>query len=143
MPRCSAARRPCRRSRWQGLSTAAVVVLALIGCQTARSPASAHPAVVFDCLTVTPRPCYPPRLFRVAYGIEPLLDRGIDGRGQTVVLTEAAVQPGAAVTSDVRKDLTLFDRLFGLPATRLTVDTRLASSASPYLSLGSADGSSA
>ena len=29
-------------------------------------------------------PCYTPQQFRVAYGIQPLLDRGIDGRGETV-----------------------------------------------------------
>jgi subtilase family serine protease len=128
-----AARRPHRLLRWQNLATAAAVVLALAGCQTVRSAASAHPADALDCLAVTPAPCYPPRLFRVAYGITPLLDHGIDGRGQTVVLPEPAVQPGAAGTSDVRSDLSLFDRLFGLPATQLTVDTRLAGSASPYL----------
>jgi len=129
----SAARRPRRRLRWQSLPAAVAVVLALAGCQTARLASPAHPAGTLDCLTVTPAPCYPPRLFRVAYGITPLLDHGIDGRGQTVVLTEPAVQPGAAGTSDIRTDLSLFDRLFGLPAAQLTVDTRLAGPASPYL----------
>jgi hypothetical protein len=83
------------------VSAGAAVVLALAGCQTARPAATAHPAGVLDCLAVRLAPCYPPRLFRVAYGITPLLDHGIDGRGQTVVLPEPAVPPGAAGTSDV------------------------------------------
>ena len=37
--------------------------------------------------------CYTPRQIRVAYGIQPLLDRGIDGRGQTVVLMDFANTP--------------------------------------------------
>jgi hypothetical protein len=45
------------------------------------------------CL-VPPATCYTPRVFRAAYGISPLLERGIDGRGQTVVMPEPAQQPG-------------------------------------------------
>jgi subtilase family serine protease len=37
--------------------------------------------------------CYTPRQIRVAYGIQPLLDRGIDGRGQTVLLMDFANTP--------------------------------------------------
>lgn len=33
-----------------------------------------------------PASCYAPRPFRTGYGIPALLDRGIDGRGQTVVV---------------------------------------------------------
>jgi hypothetical protein len=63
----------------------------------------------------------------VAYGIQPLLDRGIDGRGETVVLPElAAQQLRPPQISDIRSDLARFDRLFGLPAARLRVMTRLA-----------------
>ena len=56
---------------------------------------------------------------RVTYDIEPLLDRGTDGRGQTVVLMEFAntpqpVPPGQL--TDIRQDLALFDAVFGLPA---------------------------
>lgn len=55
---------------------------------TTTSPTSSPPgAVAADCLTSQP-PCYTPQQLRVAYGIQPLLDRGITGRGQTVVLLE-------------------------------------------------------
>jgi subtilase family serine protease len=86
--------------------------------------------------------CYPPQQFRVAYGIRQLLDRGIDGRGQTVVLQEFAKTlkdpepPGAVPITDIRRDLALFDAVFSLPATRLHVDTSLVGSASPWLASG-------
>jgi subtilase family serine protease len=74
----------------------------------------------------------------VAYGIQPLLDRGIDGRGETVVIMEfanMAQEPSPQIT-DIRQDLALFDTMFGLPAAQLQVDASLASSASPWLAGG-------
>ena len=80
---------------------------------------------------------------RVAYGIQPLLDRGITGRGQTVVLLEfppsaagsSAAASGVQVpaSSDIRQDLAGFDSKFGLPAARLRVVNSLARAASPWL----------
>jgi len=78
---------------------------------------------------------------RVAYGIQPLLDRGITGRGQTVVLPEfppAAASPSAGLaqvpaSSDLRQDLVQFDRLFGLPAAKLQIVNTLAHARSPWL----------
>ncbi len=110
----------------------------------ATAPATLSPpgAVAADCLTV-PR-CYAPRQFRVAYGIAPLLDRGIDGRGVTVVLPEEA-ETGPArpqpITSllnavtDIRQDLAEFDSRFGLPPARIQVirTTLAGPSASPWL----------
>jgi subtilase family serine protease len=86
------------------------------------------------CL-VPPATCYAPRVFRTAYGISPLLDRGIDGRGQTVVMPEVAQQPGPDA-SDIRQDMARFDSLFGLPQPRLRVVNSLAHSASPWLAGG-------
>ena len=90
------------------------------------------PAVAADCLAASR--CHAPRQFRVAYGIQPLLDHGIDGRGQTVVLLEfaapAASPPGV---TDIRQDLARFDSLFSLPAARLQIVNSLARSASPWL----------
>ena len=40
------------------------------------------------------RAMYAPRPLRAAYGIQPLLDRGINGRGVTVVLLEAVTGAG-------------------------------------------------
>jgi subtilase family serine protease len=98
-------------------------------------------AVPADCLAVSG--CYAPRQFLVAYGIQPLLNRGIDGRGVTVVLPEEAEtgparpQPIATLlqsVTDIRQDLADFDSRFGLPPARIQVITALAgSSASPWL----------
>ena len=120
---------------------AAAAVLAAAGCSPAASTATAASATppgvaVADCLTQAL--CYAPYQFRVAYGIQPLLDRGIDGRGETVVLLEFAAQPSApppAVT-DIREDLALFDRVFGLPPALLQVANSLARSSSPWLASG-------
>jgi subtilase family serine protease len=88
-----------------------------------------------DCDSVTT--CYTPGQLRVAYGIEPLIGRGIDGRGETVVIPALAEsQPDPPAVSDLRQDMAGFDKLFGLPAPRMRVVTSLAGSASPWLSYG-------
>jgi subtilase family serine protease len=103
------------------------------GTGGATMPAVAGAAAT-ECLGSLP--CYTPRQFRVAYGIQPLLDRGVDGRGVTVALPEQA-ETGPAQTpavTDIRADVADFDRRFGLPAARIQVVTTLAgSSASPWL----------
>lgn len=86
-----------------------------------------------DCASVAT--CYTPRVFRTAYGISPLLERGIDGRGQTVVMPEVAEQPGPDA-SDIRQDMARFDSLFGLPRAQLRVVNSLGGSASPRLAGG-------
>ena len=83
--------------------------------------------------------CFTPEQYRVAYGIQPLLDRGIDGRGETVTVVAPVAPPGQA-TTDIRQDLESFDRTFGLPAARVDVVTSLAGSASPWQVTGEAVG---
>ncbi|HEY4026044.1 MAG TPA: S53 family peptidase [Candidatus Dormibacteraeota bacterium] len=80
-------------------------------------------------------PCYTPEQYRVAYGIQALLDRGIDGRGETVTVVAPVAQPGQRAT-DIRQDLESFDRTFRLPAARIDVVTSLAGSASPWQATG-------
>lgn len=149
------ARRPRRERRCQVAAAAAVAVLS--GCQSSGAEAAAKPAATVpgvvtvtaashvrtlsDCRDLTPPLCYGVRQFLTAYGIEPLLSRGIDGRGQNVVLLELAPsqtpsQTSSATTSDIRDDLAVFDGLFGLPAARLQVITRFAGTRSPYLAGG-------
>src|SRR5580700_11178570 len=76
--------------------------------------------------------CYTPGQYQVAYGVAPLLKRGITGKGETVVMPELANRPGPNFT-DIRKDLAAFDRKFGLPAAKLTVTTTLAGTSAPYV----------
>jgi subtilase family serine protease len=107
------------------------------GTGGATAPAAASPpgAAATECLTASR--CYAPPQFRVAYGIQPLLDRGIDGRGVTVVLPEEAETGPAQVpaVTDIRQDVADFDSRFGLPPARIQVmrTTLAGSSASPWL----------
>jgi subtilase family serine protease len=111
------------------------------GTGTGGATAGPPGGVPTDCLTVSG--CYAPRQFLAAYGIQPLLDRGIDGRGVTVVLPEEAetgparLQPITSLlqsVTDIRLDLADFDGRFGLPPARIQVITKLAGpSASPWL----------
>ena len=155
-----------RRGRPEGawrtrlLTTALLLsVVSVAGC-TPSSGATAHgtataggtatPAgVVSDCL-LTPVSCYAPALFRVEYGIQPLLDKGIDGRGETVTVVAvvpssgalspsasspgapAGPPPGVSAASDIRQDLAAFDGMFRLPAARIQVVTTLAGAGSPW-----------
>jgi len=81
--------------------------------------------------------CYTPRQLQVAYGVRPLLDRGIDGRGETVVLPELAEsQLNPPLVTDMRQDMAAFDSLFQLPAARMRVVTTLADTRSPWLAFG-------
>jgi hypothetical protein len=94
------------RTAAAAIAAAGTLVLAG-GCSSAAdsSPAgkSAGPvtsaAADASCRRLTAAACYAPQQFRVAYGIQPLLDRGIDGRGQTVVLMEFARKPDRSLTS--------------------------------------------
>ena len=59
--------------------------------------------------------CYTPYLFRRAYGIQPLTDQGLTGKGQTVVLIESFGSPTA------QRDINIFDQRFGLPPVSLQI----------------------
>jgi subtilase family serine protease len=129
-----------RRAAALAVAAAVAVLVAACGGGSAPSSASSSAAApasspgLADCLTAAQ--CYAPRQFRVAYGIQPLLDDGINGRGQTVVLLEFAdTAPASPPTvTDIRQDLADFDSRFGLPPARIEVITTLAgSSASPWL----------
>ncbi len=123
------------RSRWVSLSTivaigAAVAALAVTAGREAAarhvmSPTSgpatlyrsigqpaagAHGSVLFTCQLTTPPGCYGPDQIRAAYAVQPLLDRGLDGRGRTIVIIDAYGSP------TIESDLALFDSIWGLPA---------------------------
>lgn len=65
--------------------------------------------------------CYTPQQIRAAYDIQPLLDRGITGRGRTIVI----ISNGSG--THLESDLHLYDRLYGLPDARLQVLTPFGS----------------
>src|SRR5215472_5913975 len=88
------ARRPWLPGRAAGVAMA--IGLFVAACAQAHTVSTAGPtagatagaASTADCNSLTT--CYTPRQLQVAYGIRPLLDRGINGRGETVVLPELA-----------------------------------------------------
>jgi subtilase family serine protease len=105
------------------------------GAAAAAGPVTTVPAgpAPSDALTDCPH-CYTPHQYRVAYGIQPLLDQGIDGRGETVTVVAPTADPGASAwdATDIRQDLAAFDGEFGLPAARIQVVTTLGGAASPW-----------
>jgi len=99
------------------------------------SSASAPPSTAGVCGSGAT--CYTPQQLQVAYGVKLLLDRGIDGRGETVVLPELAEsQLNPPVVTDLRQDMAAFDDLFHLPPARMRVVTTLAGASSPWLAFG-------
>jgi len=59
--------------------------------------------------------CYGPQQIRTAYSIQQLLNVGITGKGQTIVIIDAFQSP------TIQHDLTTFDKLFGLNDTTLNI----------------------
>jgi subtilase family serine protease len=135
-----AARPPGRRSRrWRWL--AATTLTACL--------AAAYPAAAAAAGTAAVRPqrplncgppdffiqCYSPQAYKVAYGVAPLLSRGIDGTGETVVMPELAETPSSSglIYTDIRQDLAAFGSRFGLPPATLRVVNTIARSKTPYL----------
>ena len=73
-----------------GLLLGVVSVAGCTGSSGATGRGGAAPAGAVSGCLLPPASCYAPHVFRVAYGIQPLLDRGIDGRGKTVTILVAA-----------------------------------------------------
>ena len=59
--------------------------------------------------TVRPHPCYSPQEIRTAYGVNALLNRGEEGKGQSIVIIDSFGSPTIA------SDLQTFDAGYGLP----------------------------
>ena len=57
----------------------------------------------------TPHPCYSPQEIRHAYGVDALINRGDQGKGQTIVIIDSYGSPTIA------SDLQTFDAGYGLP----------------------------
>jgi subtilase family serine protease len=124
--------------------TVPVVALLAAGCGVqgaaagrAARPASAGPAPSSAGVCGSGPACFTPRQLQAAYGVTPLLDRGIDGRGETVVLPELAESRlDPPVVTDLRQDMAAYDDMFGLPAAQMQVVTTLAGAGSPWLAFG-------
>jgi subtilase family serine protease len=114
---------------------AAACSAAPAGSSGARTPPAGPPGGRAECTALTR--CYTPQQLEAAYGVEPLLHRGIDGRGETVVLPELAEsQLSPPLVTDLRQDFSAFDRLFHLPPPRLKVVSTFPRPAHPWLAFG-------
>jgi subtilase family serine protease len=128
--------RPPRR--WAWLAAASVLACLAAACPVAAAsggPATMAPsggAAPLNCAPPDVKQilCFSPQAYELAYGVAPLLRRGVDGSGETVVMPELAGSPPA---TDIRQDLAAFDRTFGLPAAKLHVINSIARSKTPYL----------
>jgi subtilase family serine protease len=125
-----------RAARAAAVTTAVtgMLVAAFGFCTVAGASPAAHPDFAVDCLH-PPATCYAPGQFRVAYGIQSLIDHGVNGRGETVVVPEVATSPQQG-GSDIRQDLASFDNTFALPAARISVDDSVAHSRTPWQAEG-------
>jgi subtilase family serine protease len=123
-----------------------LLVAVLAGCAGSGKPtqtsvkASTKGAAPADagsgCLTHTQPPlCYAPKQFRTAYGVQPLLNRGIDGRGRTVVVLEPGVASPTLGATVIQQDLSHYQSRFRIPVAGLEVVSR--SPASPSAALAS------
>ena len=75
----------------------------------------AAPPDTAQCRTLLKVACYQPAQLRRAYDVDPLLERGLDGRGRTIAIDDAFGAP------DLVADLRRFDAAFGLPDPELSV----------------------
>jgi subtilase family serine protease len=129
--------------RWRWGATAVAAATAVVALTAASAPGAATGGTTKTAPSARPGglscgppgyfiQCYSPGQYQVAYGVAPLLHRGITGRGETVVMPELANNPGPNFT-DIRKDLAAFDQKFRLPAAKLKITTTLAGAGAPYV----------
>jgi hypothetical protein len=79
----------------------------VVAKSTSGESAALPSGAVSDCLLLAH--CYSLGTFRTAYGIQPLLDHGIDGRGRTVVLVDTTTSPLSPPKSTyIQQDLARF-----------------------------------
>jgi len=63
-----------------------------------------------QCRAQIGQPCYSPQEIRTAYDLNPVLNAGFTGKGQTIVIIDSFGDP------TIQNDLQVFDSAFGLPA---------------------------
>jgi subtilase family serine protease len=117
------------------LATGAASTLAAARSASVKRAQAAPTSGTAGCISTST--CYTPEQFQFAYDVQPLLQRGIDGRGETVVLPELAESRlSPPRVSDLRQDFAAFDRLFHLPAPRLRFVSTFAGPKDPWLAYG-------
>lgn len=80
-----------------------------------RPESTGNGQVKFACQLRTAQFCYGPDQIRAAYDIQALLDKGVTGKGRTIVIVDAFNPP------NVQQELDTFTTTWGLPKANLTV----------------------
>jgi subtilase family serine protease len=114
-------------------AVAAAAVLISPAALHIRSAAAAPPTTAY-CEQHYKIACYEPGQVQQAYNLPPLLRRGIDGAGQTIVIVDSFGSPTIA------HDLSVFDRTFGLPAPPSLKVIQPAGKVAPYAPSGTREG---
>lgn len=78
---------------------------------------------------------FSPQAVQRAYGVSRLLRKGIDGRGETVVLPETIVPPVGAGDSNIHQSLAAFDKRYHLPPVKLTITRLVGYTANPAMAM--------
>jgi subtilase family serine protease len=118
-----------------GVFIVAAATLAAAGSSSVGRSEAAPSGGSASCISLAT--CYTARQLEVAYGVRPLLQRGVDGRGETVVLPELAEsQLAPRLVTDLRQDFAVFDHLFQLPAAQLRFVSTFAGPKEPWLAYG-------
>jgi len=97
-----------------------IVCLLLTACGPANNQAT-NSKTQTSSVDVCPGPakiiptCFTPQALRVAYGIEPLLQKGFTGKGQTIIDITSFDSP------TLQNDMKVFDQTFNLPPVDLQV----------------------
>jgi subtilase family serine protease len=73
------------------------------------------PLSTSDCLATLGIRCYTPKQYRTAYDLKPLYDRGVTGKGRTIVIVDSFGSP--TIANDIKK----FDKQFGFPDPKLQI----------------------
>lgn len=88
--------------------------------------ASSAPPTTAQCEADFDIACYEPGQIQNAYDLAPLFAKGIDGKGQTIVIVDSFGSP------TIGHDLAVFDKTFGLPAPPSLTVIQPAGPVSPY-----------
>lgn len=102
----------------QKMSTGVLPIRPMYKMATRMSPGAQMKQSVVPCLNKMTAPlCYSPRQIRLAYGMQVLINAGFTGKGRIITIIDAFQSP------TLRKDLHLFDQLFGLNDPQLNIIT--------------------
>jgi len=96
--------------------------------------ASLSPLTTAQCRRILSIACYSPLQLRVAYNLQPLYNKGINGTGETIVIVDSYGSP------TVIHDLVVFDAAYGIAAPPSFTIIQPAGTVSPYSASNNREG---